>query len=83
MMLSIAIAGALIFMLLWRVAWINHPPLAFGIFLGLGGGCAVAGIASTIGFRHIPPWLPALPLAAVAVTLFSFGILAWRWGNKG
>jgi hypothetical protein len=83
MMLSLAIAGWLIFMVLWTLAWRNQPRLAFGIFLGIGGACAVVSIVWLSGIRTVPVWLPALPLATVAITLFSFGILAWRWGRQG
>jgi hypothetical protein len=27
--------------------------------------------------HHVPVWLPALPFAAVALTLFSLGVWAW------
>jgi len=29
----------------------------------------------------MPIWLPALPLALIATTLFAFGALAWFWGE--
>jgi hypothetical protein len=83
MMQSVAIVGALIFMVLWSLAWRSRPHLAFGIFLGLAGACALVAIVWSSGIRRMPIWLPALPFVVVAITLFSFGILAWRWGRNG
>jgi accessory gene regulator protein AgrB len=83
MMLPVAIVGSLIFMVLWSLAWRSRPRLAFGIFLGMAGACALVGIVWFSGIRHLPIWLPALPFALVAITLFGFGILAWRWGRNG
>jgi hypothetical protein len=31
--------------------------------------------------EEIPVWLPALPFALVAATLFGFGLLAWFWSE--
>ena len=83
MILSAAIVAWLIFMVLWSLAWRSRPPLAFGIFLGVAGACALVATVWFSGIRRVPIWLPALPFATVAITLFSFGILAWRWGKKG
>jgi hypothetical protein len=83
MMLSLAIVGSLIFMYLWSLAWRHRPNLAFGVFIGLAGACVLVPIIWLSGIRHVPVWLPALPLAIVALTLFSFGFLAWRWGRGG
>jgi hypothetical protein len=81
MLLSVVILGTLLFLGLWSVAWRKKPSLAFGIFLGLVGACAIVAIVWFSGMQHIPVWLPALPVVIVALTLFSFGVLAWRWGR--
>jgi len=59
----------------------SRPQLGFGIVLG--GGLAWAGLALAphISLTPIPVWLPALPFATVALTLFFFGFLAWFWGT--
>jgi hypothetical protein len=31
--------------------------------------------------EEVPLWLPPLPFALVAVTLFVFGLLAWFWSE--
>jgi hypothetical protein len=31
--------------------------------------------------HEIPVWLPPLPFAVIACTLFFFGGLAWWWGS--
>jgi hypothetical protein len=41
----------------------------------------VALIARPFELTHIPIWLPPLPFALVAITLFCFGALAWFWGE--
>jgi hypothetical protein len=30
---------------------------------------------------HVPVWLPALPFALIAISLFGFGLLAWFWSE--
>ncbi|HUO95732.1 MAG TPA: hypothetical protein VMT92_05825 [Steroidobacteraceae bacterium] len=55
--------------------------LIIGVALGLGLAGTAAAIAPAINLHKIPPWLPALPFACVALTLFFFGGLAWWWGR--
>jgi len=38
-------------------------------------------IVKPFQMTHIPIWLPPLPFAMVALTLFIFGALAWFWGE--
>ena len=33
------------------------------------------------GMQRMPIWVPALPFALVAISLFGFGLLAWFWGE--
>jgi len=81
-MMPVAIVGALIFMLLWSLAWRNRPRFAFGIYLGVASACVIVPLVRLAGIRHMPVWLPALPFAVIAITLLCFGILAWRWGRS-
>ena len=82
MTLFLPIAGMLVFLALWSLAWRNRPVLAFGIFLGVASVFVVAVIVRPSGIQHAPVWLPALPFAAVAIALLYFGILAWYWGRS-
>lgn len=55
----------------------------FGLGIAMGGAfawiCLV--LAPPIHFKTLPIWLPALPFAVIALTLFGFGFLAWHWGR--
>jgi hypothetical protein len=82
MTLILSIVALLVVLTLWTLAWRNRPILAFGIFLGTAGVCALTAIVRPSGIQHIPLWLPPLPFAVVAITLLYFGVLAWWWGRK-
>jgi hypothetical protein len=82
MTLILSIVAMLIVLTLWSLAWRKRPILAFGIFLGTAGICALAAFVRPSGIQHIPLWLPPLPFAVVAITLLYFGVLAWWWGRK-
>lgn len=71
----------LVFAGLWALAWRRRRPLAIGILVGV----VLAGIATVVirPLDHIPLWLPPLPFALVACSLFFFGALAWYWGSRG
>jgi hypothetical protein len=71
----------LAFLILWGIAWRNQTRLAFGIFIGIGVGWLVSSLVKGVSLEHIPLWLPPLPFAVVAVTLFGFGVAAWRIGS--
>lgn len=79
--MTLTIVGFIIFLILCGLAWRKKPVLALGIFLGAGIACGIAAIAKPITLQTLPIWLPALPFAVVAISLFSFGILAWFWGR--
>lgn len=70
-------------MLLWLFAWQRGSQLARGIAIGaalvLVGAPAVRALGAV---DHMPVWLPALPFALIALTLFAFGLLAWFWGEQ-
>jgi hypothetical protein len=70
------------FLILWGIAWRNQTRLAFGIFIGIGAGWLIASLIGPIDMEHIPLWLPPLPFALVALTLFCFGVAAWVSGTK-
>jgi hypothetical protein len=69
--------------LLWILAWQRGSRLAVGIAIGatlvLVGGPI---IRSLFSLDHVPLWLPPLPFAVVALTLFGFGLLAWFWSEE-
>jgi hypothetical protein len=81
MLLLLAMTGLLVFLALWGLAWRRQPVLAFGIFLGVAVACAGVAIVPPTGMQHMPVWLPALPVALVALVLLGFGTLAWWWGR--
>jgi len=76
----LAIAAIVVVLVLCGFIVRNRPQLGFGIVLG--GGIAWAGLALSphISLKPFPVWLPPLPFAVVALTLFFFGFLAWFWG---
>jgi len=74
-------AGLLLFLALCTVAWRRQPYLAVGMLLGLAVATVFVSLVR-LDFHTIPIWLPPIPFAAVALTLFSFGIWAWRLGKR-
>jgi len=75
------VAGCLLLVALVIAMLSNRAEFAIGVAIGLAlAGVAAAG-APTLDLHKIPPWLPALPFACVALTLFFFGGLAWWWGR--
>jgi hypothetical protein len=77
----LAIAAGLIFLVLWIIAVRKRPELGFGIAVGIGIAWVGLALAPQIHMKTIPLWLPPLPFALVALTLFFFGFLAWFWGS--
>ena len=76
------IAGLLLFLVLWGVAWRRQPNLAFGIFLGVAIAAVLAAVVRPFDMHSVPVWLPPLPFAIVAVSLLCFGIWAWFLGRN-
>ena len=60
------------------LAWRSRPRVAFGLTIGVMIGWIIAATAGPPHLQSIPVWLPPLPFAVVAVTLFCLGVLAWR-----
>lgn len=68
--------------LLWLFKWQRRSQLAIGIGIGVLLGAIGATLLGVFGGVHrVPTWGPALPFALIAITLFSFGLLAWFWGE--
>jgi hypothetical protein len=56
----------------------------FAIGVAVGGALALlawSAVEAVAGMEEVPLWLPPLPFALVAVTLFVFGLLAWFWSE--
>lgn len=81
MKIAVSIALFLGLLIIWRLAWRTRPILAFGITIGALVTWVVIAIAGMPAVEAVPLWLPPLPFAVVAVTLFVFGVLAWIWGD--
>jgi hypothetical protein len=82
MVASLITLLALGLFLLWLFKLQHRSRMATGIAIGvlLGGiGASVVGVVG--GMQHMPIWVPALPFALVAISLFGFGLLAWFWGE--
>ncbi len=75
------VAGCLLLVALLVAALRNRADFAVGVAIGLALAGLAGAIVPTLSLQQIPPWLPALPFAAVALTLFCFGGLAWWWGT--
>jgi uncharacterized membrane protein (UPF0136 family) len=79
-LITIVLLGCL---LLWARAWLRGSRFAFGLAIGVGLVLVVGTVLrSAATFDHMPVWAPALPFAAIAITLFGFGVLAWFWGEE-
>jgi len=84
-MALLSFAGFLCFLgllVLWGIAWWKRPQLGYGILIGVIAGCVVTAMLRPVTMHEIPIWLPPLPFAVVAISLFSFGFLAWYWGKR-
>lgn len=69
-------------LVLWILQWQRRSRLAVGIGIGVLLGAVGAMLIGLVGgMQHMPIWVPALPFALVAVSLFGFGLLAWFWGE--
>jgi hypothetical protein len=67
--------------LLWMVAWRRRRPFAVGALIGAVVALVANNWLRSFELETMPIWLPALPFALVATTLFGFGVLAWVWGE--
>jgi hypothetical protein len=71
--------GVAIFVLLWGALWRASPKGGFGVLIGLPFAWLFSRYMTpyVTGMENIPIWLPPLPLAIIAVTLFVFGAVIW------
>jgi hypothetical protein len=68
--------------LLWIRALLRGSRLAIGLAVGVVLALLAAPVARSVAtLDHLPVWVPALPFAAIAISLFVFGLLAWYWGE--
>ena len=69
--------------LVWLRAWLRQSRFAQGIALGASSAIARrnAGRGARRGMPHMPIWVPPLPFALIATSLFGFGVLAWIWAD--
>lgn len=78
-LITLVVLGCL---LLWLRAWERRSRLAIGIVVGAVLALLVGPVArSLLAMPHIPVWLPALPFALIAISLFAFGLLAMFWSE--
>ena len=82
MLASLVTLLALGLFLLWLFKWQRRSQMAIGIAIGVLLGALGASVIGMLGGMHrLPIWVPALPFALVAISLFGFGLLAWFWGE--
>ena len=76
--------GVAVFVFLWSGLWRAQPRAGFGVLIGL----LLAWIFSRLltpyvtGMTPIPLWLPPLPIAIIALTLFVFGTVTWLRADR-
>jgi hypothetical protein len=59
----------------------RRPQFAVGVVCGVALAWIGAAALPALNLKTMPVWLPALPFALVATSLFTFGALAWWWGT--
>lgn len=76
--------GIAIFVLLWYALWQTSPKGGFGVLIGLPVAWYLSRFMTpyVTGMETIPIWLPPLPLAIIATTLFVFGVITWFRADK-
>jgi len=76
--------GVAVCVFLWSGLWRVQPKAGFGVLIGL----LLAWILSKLltpyvtGMTPIPLWLPPLPVALIALTLFVFGAVTWLRADR-
>jgi xanthine/uracil permease len=74
--------AVLVFMLVLIRAILRRSRLALGMLAGVVLALpALSMRESLVTAQSIPIWLPPLPFALIALTLFAFGLLAWYWSE--
>ncbi len=76
--------GIAVFVVLWAALWNSSPKAAFGVLIGLPVAWLLSKFTTpyVIGMEEIPLWLPPLPIAIIALTLFVFGAYTWLRADK-
>lgn len=76
--------GAVAIVIVCARVWRKHPKIAFGLLLGLPIAWGASRLLEPYlaGGKPVPVWLPPLPFAIVAVTLFVFGGWVWVRGTR-
>jgi len=76
--------GVIVMLLIWARIWQTNPKMAFGVLLGLPVAWLISRLITPYleGEAQVPVWLPPLPFAIVAITLFVFGALVWIRGTR-
>lgn len=76
--------GVIAMLVVWARVWQKQPKMAFGVLFGLFIAWGVSRLIEPylMGAAPVPVWLPPLPFAIVAVTLFVFGGLVWIRGTR-
>ena len=71
--------GIVVFVFLWSGLWRAQPKAAFGVLIGLFFAWIFSRLITPYltGMTPIPIWLPPLPIAIIALTLFVFGTVTW------
>ena len=59
----------------------KRPQFAIGVLCGVALAWLGVALLPAFSLKTMPVWLPALPFALVALSLFAFGALAWCWGT--
>lgn len=81
------LAAVAVFILIWGALWKSQLRLAFGILIGLPIAWIfsrlITPLFSITDMHDFPVWLPPLPLATIAISLFIFGAVVWFRGNEG
>jgi len=76
--------GVIVALLIWARIWQTNPKMAFGVLLGLPLAWLFSRLITPylLGEAQVPAWVPPLPFAVVAITLFVFGALVWIRGTR-
>jgi hypothetical protein len=78
------LVGVAVFVLLWGKLWKVLPAAGFGVLIGLPLAWLLSFFITPYitGTKVIPVWLPPLPIACIALTLFVIGVIVWMRADK-
>jgi hypothetical protein len=75
------IVALLVLLVVLALSVRKRPQFAVGVLCGVALTWLGAAAAPALTLKTMPVWLPAVPFALVAISLFTFGALAWWWGT--